>query len=238
MQWHFLLSYALVAFALFYSFYKQLGIEKQIFTASIRAFLQLFLLGVFLSYIFSLQGIWHYALVLGVMLLFAAYTARQRSGGFVKALISISFASLIVLATLVALNIVSLRPNEFIPIGGMIVGNGLNIYTLFVERYKSEIRANQGVIQQYLALGLTQQIAIKDIEKTSLKAALIPIMNSLQTVGIIHIPGIMAGMIIAGADPLEAVLYQVVIMYMIVAVALLTSLFAMALLQKEGIKFD
>jgi putative ABC transport system permease protein len=237
MELHFLLSYLLVLIALTYSFFKKLELEKEIIINSIRALVQLFLLGLFLSYIFALEGIGYYLVIFCVMVAFGAYTAYKRVGYFLQAFIALGISSMSVLAVLVFLQVISLRPNEIIPIGGMIIGNSLNVYTLFVERYKNEIRQNKNLIEQYLALGLHNETALTDIDKMSVKASLIPIMNTMQTVGIIHIPGIMAGMIIAGADPMSAVTYQVVIMYMILATALFSALSAKFLLQKTLLKF-
>ncbi|MGM0622992.1 MAG: ABC transporter permease [Campylobacterota bacterium] len=237
MQYHFLLSYFLVFIAISYSIFKGLGLEKQIIINSLRALVQLFLLGLFLSYIFALEGVMYYLLVFVFMLLFAAYTAYKRVGSFLIGFAAMGLASFLVLATLLTLQIISFNANELIPVGGMIIGNSLNIYTIFVDRYKNEITQNKPVIEQYLALGITQDAALSDINKKSIKAALIPIMNTLQTVGIIHIPGIMAGMIIAGADPMSAVMYQVVIMYMMLAVSLFTAIFAIMFLQKNLLRF-
>lgn len=237
MQWHFLLSYLLVFAVILYSLYKQLGVEKQIAINSLRTLVQLFLLGIFLSYIFSIEGIFYYFIIFVVMILFGAYTAHKRVGYFLQGIIAMGSSSFIVLITLILLDIVSLRPNELIPIGGMIIGSSLNIYTLFVERYKREIQTSQNLIEQYLALGVSEHEAMREIDKISLKAALIPIMNTMQTVGIIHIPGIMAGMMIAGADPMSAVLYQVVIIYMMLSVALFTAIAATLLLRKKLLQF-
>lgn len=237
MELHFLLSYLLVLIAVTYSFFKKLELEKEIIINSIRALVQLFLLGLFLSFIFAFEGIWYYLIIFCVMLAFGAYTAYKLVGYFLQAFIALGVSATSVLGVLVLLQIISLRPNEIIPIGGMIIGNALNVYTLFVERYKSEIRQKQNLIEQYLALGLCNETALIDIDKMSLKASLIPIMNTMQTVGIIHIPGIMAGMIIAGAEPMNAVMYQVVIMYMILATALFSALSAKILLQKTLLKF-
>lgn len=237
MEYHYLLSYVLIVGALLYSYHKQMGIEKQIFVNTLRAFVQLVALGLFLGFIFALESWWYYLLVLSVMLLFAAYTAYKRVGYFLPSLLSISFSSVVVLATLLLLGVVSTKPNELIPVGGMIVGNGLNIFTLSIDRYKAEIQNNQNTLEQYIALGLTEEQALLDTRKSAVRASLIPIFNTLQTVGIIHIPGIMSGMLIAGADPLDAVMYQVVIMYMMVAVALLTGLSATALLSKKLLRF-
>ncbi len=229
MEYKFLASYILVLIALFYSYREKLGIEKELLWNSIRAFIQLLFLGYVLLYVFKLKNPFELILILCLMILFASYTAQKRVNlkekGFLTSFLSIFFSSFIVLFTLIGIGIISFRPNEIIPVGGMIIGNSLNVYSLTVDRLKGEVKNSVDIIENMIALGATLKQAFQFIIKKSIKAALIPTVNSLQTVGIIHIPGITTGMLLAGADPLEAVSYQLVIMYMMVAVALFTGIF-------------
>jgi putative ABC transport system permease protein len=229
MEYKFLASYVLILIALFYSYREKLGIEKELLWNSIRAFIQLFILGYLLVYVFKLKNPTGLMLILVFMVLFASYTAQKRVNlkekGFLTAFLSIFLASFLVLFSLVVLGIISFKPNEIIPVGGMIIGNSLNIYTLTVDRMKGEVKNTIDIIENMIALGATLKQAFYFVIRKSIKAALIPTVNSLQTVGIIHIPGITTGMLLAGADPLRAVSYQLVIMYMMVAVALFTGIF-------------
>jgi putative ABC transport system permease protein len=129
----------------------------------------------------------------------------------------------------VGLKIISLEPREFITIGGMIIGNAMNIASLAISNFRDNALLRIAEIEGYTALGADLSNALKNSIRVSVKLALTPVINNLQTVGIVLIPGIMSGMILAGASPLKAVSYQLVIMYMILAVSLLASVFAIRL---------
>ncbi len=229
MQYRFLFSYILVLIAIYYTYREGLGIHKRIAVNTVRAFIQLLLLGYILHYVFKIRQIEGLILILVFMCAFASWTAQRRvslePGGIMVAFISISLSSAIVLSSMLLVRVVSLKANELIPLGGMIIGNSLNIYTLVVDRLKGEVRNTIDLIESRIALGATLKEALNPSARTSVKAAFIPILNSLQTVGVIHIPGIATGMLIAGVSPLKAVSYQLAIMYMLVAVALFTGYF-------------
>ncbi len=240
MEFKFLLSYILILIALYYSFKEKLGVEKDLVYSSIRAFIQLLILGYLLHYIFKIENPIGLILILCFMVLFAGWTAQKRVNlvekGYIKATISIGLSSFLVLFSLIAINVITFKPNEIIPVGGMIIGNSLNVYTLTVDRFKGEIKSKIDIIENIVALGATLKQALYIMKKQSVKSALIPTINSLQTVGIIHIPGITTGMLLAGAKPLEAVSYQLVIMYMMVAVALWTAVITINFTYQEIFK--
>ncbi len=237
MEFKFLASYLLIIIALLYSYREKLGIEKEIFLSSIRALIQLLILGYILVYIFKLKNPFELLAVLVFMVIFATFTAQRRvklrKKGYLTAFLSIFISSFVVLFSLLILQIITFKPNEIIPIGGMIIGNSLNIYTLTVDRLKSEVKNTITIIEGMVALGASLKKALYFPTKEAIKAALIPTVNSLQTVGIIHIPGVTTGMLLAGAEPLKAVSYQLVIMYMMVAVALFTGFFTILFSYKK-----
>ncbi len=240
MEFKFLASYLLIIIALIYSYKEKLGIEKDIFVNSIRAFIQLLVLGYILVYLFKLKNPFELLGVLFFMVLFATFTAQKRikikHKGYITAFLSIFISSFIVLFSLILLKIITFKPNEIIPVGGMIIGNSLNIYTLTVDRLKSEVKNTITIIEGMVALGASLKKALHIPTKEAVKAALIPTVNSLQTVGIIHIPGVTTGMLLAGAEPLTAVSYQLVIMYMMVAVALFTGIFTILFSYKKIVR--
>lgn len=230
MEYRFLLSYILVLVAIYYSYRQNLGIHSRIAVNTIRAFIQLLLLGYLLHYIFEINNPAGLFGILLFMCLFASWTAQRRvlSGwkGLLIAFFAILLSSSIVLFSIILLRVISLKPNEVIPLGGMIIGNSLNVYTLTIDRLKGEVKNTIDLIESRIALGASMKEALRPNARASIRAAFIPILNSLQTVGIIHIPGITTGMLIAGASPLKAVSYQLAIMYMLVAVALFTGFFS------------
>lgn len=229
MEYSFLASYLLIILALWYSHKEQFGLEKQIMQNSLLAMVQLALLGYGLVYIFQIDHPVFLIMILLGMILFGAYTAKNRSPlgkhGFKVAFLALSASSSLVYISMMCVGVIHLVPHEMIPIGGMIIGNALNVYTQTIERFKGEVGNTIESIEGEIALGATLKQALHNPSRTSVKSAMIPTLNMLQTVGIIHIPGITVGMLLAGADPLKAVSYQIAIMYMMVAVSLLTGFF-------------
>jgi len=240
LEYKFLFSYLLILVALYYSYKEKLGIEKTLFINSIRAFIQLLFLGYILLFIFRIENPIFLAGILLFMVLFASFTAQRRvklyTGGYTVAFMSIFLASAIVIASLLLMGIINMKPNQLIPVGGMVIGNALNVYTLTVDRLKGEVGNTLDIIENIIAIGGKLSDAFYFIKKKAIKAALIPMINMLQTVGIIHIPGITTGMLLAGTDPLEAVSYQLAIMYMMVAVALFTGIFSVNFSYKKIIE--
>ena len=230
MEYKFLLSYILILIALYYSYRERLGIERSLLINSLRALIQLLLLGYLLVFVFRLKNPFELFGILFVMVLFASYTAQKRVNlkekGYITAFLSIFLASSIVIFTLLMFGIISFQPNQIIPVGGMIIGNSLNVYSLTVDRMKGEAKNTIDIIENITAVGGSLKDAFYFIKKNAVRSALIPMKNMLQTVGIIHIPGVATGMLLAGADPMEAVSFQLAIMYMMVAVALFTGIFS------------
>jgi len=226
MNYSFLVSFILVLIPLIYSYQTKLGIEKQLLINSLRAFLQLIALGYFLIFIFKIENIILLSLVLFFMILYSSYIAKNRvHTNFIIPFLTIFLSTFIVLGIMLLTKIISTKPNEFIPIGGMIIGNSLNTFTLAVERFKREIEIQTDLIESFIALGAPLKEAYKIMQLQSIKASLIPTINMLQTIGVVAIPGITTGMLLAGASPLTAVSYQLVIIYMLVSINLFSSLF-------------
>jgi len=229
LNYSFLISFVLVLIPLIYAYQTKLGIEKQLIVNSIRAFIQLLALGYFLIYIFKIQNIFILCGVLILMILYSSYLAKKRvDTSFLVPFLTILISTFLVLGIMVGLGLISTKPNEFIPIGGMIIGNSLNTFTLSIERFKREIDIQKDLIEAYVAVGASINQAYFEMKKQSIKASLIPTINMLQTIGIVAIPGITTGMLLAGANPLTAISYQLVIIYMLVSVNLFSSLFGVS----------
>ena len=226
MNYSFLISFILVLIPLIYAYKTNLGIEKQLIINSIRAFVQLLALGYFLVYIFNIDNFLVLCGVLFLMILYSSYIAKNRvETSFIIPFLTIFLATLIVLFIMIFTNLISTAPNQFIPIGGMIIGNALNTFTLSIERFKREIDIQKELIEAYTAVGASMKEAYFEMKKQSIKASLIPTINMLQTIGLVAIPGITTGMLLAGANPLTAISYQLVIIYMLVSINLFSSLF-------------
>ena len=123
-------------------------------------------------------------------------------------------------------------PQYVIPIMGMILGNSMNGVALAIDRLTSEIREKREIIETRLSLGATSREAVSDIISSAVRAAMIPTINSLMTVGIVSLPGMMTGQILSGTSPIIAVKYQILVMYMIAASVMISSV----LLVQRGYK--
>lgn len=228
MELNFLLTYLLVLVALFFSNRMQLGLEKKILFGSARAFVQLMAMGYVLVWLFAQESLLISGGALGFMVLFAAFTANRHSrlaGGFWVALPAIFFSCAIILGSLMLFGVIEHATKELLPIGGMIIGNALNVYTLAVNRLKSDVVHTISQLEAKIALGEGLKSAMHSAMQGAVKAAMLPILNNLSTVGLVLIPGITVGMLLAGADPMKAVAYQLVIMYMMVGVSVFTAIF-------------
>jgi putative ABC transport system permease protein len=158
-------------------------------------------------------------LLLAVTVGFAGWTSSQRSVGVPRALPlatgGIGAAAVRTLGLLLVLQIVPPTGRYLIPLGGMVVGNSMNTASLTLARIRDDLAAQRHNVEAALALGVTSRQADSPILNTSLRSAMIPLIDSTKTAGIVFLPGAMAGMIIGGANPLEAVRLQIVVLYIL-----------------------
>ncbi len=227
MEYNFIFAYGFILVVILFSMRFKLGIEKELFTSSIKAFLQLLIMGYALLYIFALENVFGIIAVMLFMLFYASYIASKRvivKYSFFRAVAVLSISSTMIIGFLLLVNIISLKPQELIPLFGMVVGNGLNVYNLFLDKFSTRVKDNFQLIEAYSAIGTPLHLALRDFIKSAIKNGLIPVLNSLSSVGFVLIPGITVGMILAGANPLKAVTFQIVIMYMMVSIAFFSSI--------------
>jgi putative ABC transport system permease protein len=153
------------------------------------------------------------------MVLFAAWTTARRASvvprSFLVSAGAIGVAAVATLGALLSLQIVPPTARYLIPLGGMVIGNSMNTASLTLTRISDDVAEQRLKVEAALALGATSRQAVSPILRTALKRALIPLIDATKTTGIIFLPGAMVGMIIAGADPLEAVRLQIVVLYML-----------------------
>jgi putative ABC transport system permease protein len=115
----------------------------------------------------------------------------------------------------------------------MVIGNAMTVATLVITRFTSDLYDQRNAIESMLALGADSRRASLPQFRRNLQSAMIPIIDTTKTVGLIKLPGAMTGMILAGASPLEAVQLQIIVMYMLVGAAIFTSLSAAYLTYRQ-----
>jgi len=214
---------ALVLVAIGLSAARGLGVERDLAVAATRTLVQLLAIGYVLGFVFATRSPLLIVGILLLMLLIAAWTvaARQRRPThglrlLVLGSLSTGCGLTLVLGTQVILRIEPwYNPYYLIPLMGMVIGNSLNSATLAVDRLDSDLRAGREHVEALLALGATSHQAAAASVRGAMKAAMIPIINSMMVVGLVSLPGMMTGQILGGNAPLIAIKYQVLIMYMI-----------------------
>ena len=222
------------------SLYHTLKLERDLLVGTIRTFAQLFLLGYALKVIFALDRAWLVLAIFGFMILFASWTIRARIKEkqvsfflpvFFSMMISYVLVSYMVTAVVVGVK-PWWKPQYFIPLGGMVIGNSMNAIAIALERLLSDLRARRQEVEMKLCLGADYKEASHDVVRNAMRAGMIPSINSMMAVGVVFIPGMMTGQILAGADPLMAIRYQIVVMVMLVGSTAIGSLLVVLLVRR------
>ena len=208
------------------SSWRGLGLARSFIVGAIRTVVQLTLVGYVLVYIFAVDRWYWVLLALAVMLSVATREAVHRQESRPPALYGIAGVALLIGSgiTLFYVSVVVVRVEPWynarylIPLFGMIIGNAMNAAALAAERLRSDMDTRRAEVEAYLALGASSARASREPVRRALRASLIPTLNSLMVVGIVALPGMMTGQIIAGSSPLLAIRYQIVVMFMLASV--------------------
>lgn len=228
----------LMAIALGLSAWQRLGLEGRLVIATFRTIVQLLVVGYFLSAIFLLKNPWLVLAVLGVMTIIATVVARNRIGKNIPALPVLVGGSMLfsTAVTLIYTQLLVIQadpwyePQYLIPLAGIVLGNAMNAAAIAGERFVNTLNSSRLEIETHLCLGATSRQSIQRYRVEAIRASLIPILNQMLVVGIVTLPGIITGQILGGADPLDAALYQMLILFMLAFADVVT-----ALLVVEGI---
>ena len=225
--WDLALAAALVLLLALMSWRLHLGVGRRVLIAAARSTLQLILLGYVLKILFELESLpWIVSLAL-FMLAVAGWEvlARQKrryrgAWGFGIGTTSMFLSSFSV--TLVALLVVIrvepwYQPQYLIPLLGMMLGNTMTGVAIALDNLTRQAWEGRGRIEARLLLGADWNDAIADVRRDALRSGLIPIVNAMATAGIVSLPGMMTGQILAGSPPMEAAKYQLMIMFLVSA---------------------
>ena len=216
---------ALILINMVLSFALRLDLEQRLWIASLRMVVQLLLVGYILEWVFTLRNPAWVLLVALAMTIMAGISAVNRTrrrfiGIYWSSFVSILASSFFV--TGLALNgIIKVEPwynpQYLIPLLGMVLGNALTGISLALDRFMEDLIRSQGQVEALLALGATRWEAAHGTIKEALRTGMIPTINSMMVMGLVSLPGMMTGQILAGASPTDAVRYQIVIIFMIAA---------------------
>lgn len=201
-----------------------LGIVKELIVASLRTVVQLSVIGLVLAWIFAREQWYEVLTILTVMTVIASVAAKNRvkkpyRGLGWDTLLAVLFSSWVV-AIFGGWWVLSngsswFRPQVMIPLLGLILGNSLTAISLSMNQLVTSFHREQTMIQGYLALSATPWEAARPYVVTAIQNGIMPTINSMMVVGLVSLPGMMTGQILAGADPHQAVLYQIITMFLI-----------------------
>src|ERR1700674_2409349 len=213
---------------------RKIHLESELLVAMVRGIVQIIAVGSIL--LFLLRGPrWTSGFLLAGMIIAAGATSARRAKGIPDAFrvsaFSIAFGAGSVIALMTWLGVIDTAITSLVPVGSMLIANSMNVNGLALNRFRSDVLAHVGEIETALALGADAKNSVSPYVQASFEASLIPAIDSLRSLGIVWIPGLMAGMLLSGARPVYAAIYQFVVLAMIFAASGLTSLVSTLLIR-------
>ncbi len=218
-----LLLLSLVSFSL------SLGLERRLLLSGVRTVIQLLLIGQVLRILFAngKNNPWWIICMALVMLGVAVREVRARQKRRLRGVSGLGISSFSIFISSFSVTFLALTvivqvhpwwtPQYAIPLLGMVLGNTMTGVALASDRLTSQLYDQRGMVEQRLLLGQTWQQAVGDIRKECTRTGMVPIINSMAAAGVVSLPGMMTGQILGGTAPVEAVKYQILIMFLIAA---------------------
>jgi putative ABC transport system permease protein len=244
--WALALSLIFVVLAAAASLLLKLGLGKDLFWGSVRTVAQLYLMAFVLRYVFLIDR-WYLVLaVFAAMIVFATGVVKGRVKEktvsiYVPTLVSMLLSYMVVTVIVVAVIVQAqpwYAPKYFIPLGGMVIGNSISAIAVAMERLLADLRKRRAEVELHLCLGASATQASAHLFRSAIRAGMTPSITSMMGVGIVWIPGMMTGQLIAGSDPLVAVKYQIMVMLMLVGSTAIGSVLAVSLVRKRCFSSD
>ncbi|ALP90625.1 MULTISPECIES: ABC transporter permease [Clostridium] len=223
-----ILSSVLIGIPVFISYKEKLSMEKDILISIVRAIIQLVIAGYLLEFFFEVDNKFITVILLLIMIINASYNAGKKFGKLKKAVFISCIAMIIgtgvTLSVLILSGSLEFKPQDIIPTGGMIVSNSMVAIGLAYRNLNNEFNDKKMEVEIKLALGADIREASHDILKESIKTGLVPVIDSAKTLGIVSLPGMMTGLILGGASPIVAIKYQIMVTFMILSSAAISTL--------------
>ncbi|WP_108126956.1 ABC transporter permease [Saccharospirillum mangrovi] len=221
----------------------RLGVSGSLVVAALRTAVQLSLIGLVLEALFAVGALlWVALLALGMLVIAGREVwvrqSRPLTGGWGFGIGTLSMFISAFSVTILMLAVV-IRPDPWyqpqyaIPLLGMLLGNTMNSVTLALDRLTESAWRQRAVIEARLMLGEKAPQALSDIRRAAVRSGLIPVINAMAAAGVVSVPGMMTGQILAGSAPSLAVKYQIMIMFGITLGSGFGTLFAVNLASRR-----
>lgn len=224
------MTFVLVLLAIYLSYKDKIGLEKEIIIGSIRAVVQLTAIGFVLTYVFNLDNFAITTLIL-LLMVYNAATVSAKRGKDIVHIKSISFFALlagliITLGILLLFGAIQYQPSQVIPVSGMVIGNSMIAAGLVFNNLQENFQRRREEVEIKLCLGASAKEASTSILRQTIKNAMQPSIDSMKTLGIVQLPGMMTGLILAGLPPTDAIKYQIMVAFMLVGAVSITAFMA------------
>ncbi|HID1334917.1 TPA: ABC transporter permease [Staphylococcus aureus] len=225
------LTALLLVIPIIISYKEGLHIIKDLIVATLRAVVQLIILGFLLHYIFKINDKWLLVLCVFVIIVNESWNTISRSSPVMHHVFLISFVAIFVgtalpLAGTIATGAIQFTANEVIPIGGMLANNGLIAINLAYQNLDRAFVQDGTNIESKLSLAATPKLASKGAIRESIRLAIVPTIDSVKTYGLVSIPGMMTGLIIGGVPPLQAIKFQLLVVFIHTTATIMSALIA------------
>lgn len=225
-----LVSSVLVLVSLFFAYFQKLKLEKEIIISVIRAIIQLVIIGYLLNYIFGMKSPIFTTFLLVFMTFNASNNAAKRGkgvkNGVLIAFISIAVGSISTITILVLSGVIKYEAYQIIPVGGMIISNSMVALGLSFKQMSSAFKNKREEVETKLSLGADILPSSIEIIRDSIKTGMLPTIDSTKTLGIVSLPGMMTGLILAGTSPVNAIKYQIIVAFMLLSTTAISSFLA------------
>lgn len=232
-----LIASLLVVISLLFSYFQKLKLEKETLIAVFRAIVQLVLIGYILNYIFGLKNPFFTTFLLLFMAINASINSAKRGAGikngFLISFIAISFGTITTLSILIFSGAIKYEAYQVIPIGGMIISNSMIALGLSFRQMNLDFKTKREEVESKLALGADIHTSSMEIIKNAIKTGMLPTIDSAKTLGIVSLPGMMTGLILAGTNPIYAIRYQIMVTFMMLSTTSISSFTACYLCYKS-----
>jgi UDP-glucose/iron transport system permease protein len=213
---------------------RRVHLESETLIAMLRGLVQIIAVGSILVILLRAPR-WTSGLLLSGMIVAAGATSARRAKGMPDAFRTSAWAIACgagsIIALMTSLGVIDTAITSLVPVGSMLIANAMNTNGLALNRFRSDVLAHTGEIETALALGADARSSVSPYVQSAFEASLIPAIDSLRSLGIVWIPGLMAGMLLSGARPVYAAIYQFVVLAMIFAASGLTSLISTMLIR-------
>jgi UDP-glucose/iron transport system permease protein len=212
-------------------------VEREAAISMARGLVQMVFVGMVLA------ALLHGTLLVGVLILLAmtfaaAVTAARRAQGIKGSLLlsfyAIAAGSGVVIAGMLVTGTLTPDIAVLVPVGSMIIANAMNACAQAVERFRADVTAHVGQIEAGLALGADPGMTVAPYVQSAVYASLLPRLDMLKSLGLVWIPGVMAGMMVSGASPVYAGIYQFIVVAMILAASSIAGLIVTLLMRARA----